>query len=42
MAMRRFTEEQIISILKKPDQRANSPDFPREMNVLDATIYKWI
>lgn len=42
MARRRFTEEQIIGILKKHEQGARVADLSREMNVSDATIYKWI
>jgi len=42
MARHRFTEEQIIGILKKHGQGAKVSDLSREMNVSDATIYKWI
>jgi len=42
MARHRFTEEQIIGILKKHEQGAKVSDLSREMNVSDATIYKWI
>lgn len=42
MAKHRFTEEQIIGVLKKHEQGAKVPDLSREMNVSDATIYKWI
>lgn len=39
---RRFTEEQIIGVLKRHEQGAKVSDLSREMNVSDATIYKWI
>ena len=42
MSKQRFTEEQIISIIKKHEQGAKVSDLSREMNVSDATIYKWI
>jgi putative transposase len=42
MAKHRFTEEQIINILKRHEQGAKVSDLSREMNVSDATIYKWI
>lgn len=42
MAKHRFTEEQIIGALKKHEQGAKVSDLSREMNVSDATIYKWI
>ena len=42
MARKRFTEEQIIGILKKHEQGAKVAELSREMNVSDATIYKWI
>ena len=42
MARHRFTEEQIIGILKKHEQGAKVSDLSREMNVSDATIYKWV
>jgi len=42
MARHRFTEEQIIGILKKHDAGAKVTDLAREMNVSDATIYKWV
>jgi putative transposase len=42
MARKRFTEEQIIGILKKHSQGARVPDLSREINVSETTIYKWI
>ena len=42
MAKHRSTEEQIISILKRHEQGVKVSDLSREMNVSDATIYKWI
>jgi putative transposase len=40
-ARKRFTEEQIVSILKKADQGASTQDLCREYNVSSATLYKW-
>jgi putative transposase len=42
MARKRFTEEQIIGIIKKHEQGAKVADLCREMNVSETTIYKWI
>lgn len=42
MARHRFTEEQIIGILKKHEQGAKVSDLSREINVSDAAIYRWI
>jgi len=42
MAKHRFTEEQIISILKRHEQGAKVSDLSREINVSDAAIYRWI
>jgi len=42
MSRKRFTEEQIIAILKKHEQGAKVADLSREMNVSDNTLYKWI
>ena len=39
---KRFTEEQIIGVLKRHEQGVKVSDLSREMNVSDATIYKWI
>jgi len=41
-ARKRFTEEQIIGVLKRHEQGVKVSDLSREMNVSDATIYKWI
>jgi len=42
MKGKRYTEEQIIGILKKHEQGAKVSDLSREMNVSDVTIYKRI
>ena len=42
MARKRFTEEQIIGILKKHQQGVKIADLSREINVSETTIYKWI
>ncbi|MBU1006522.1 MAG: transposase [Candidatus Omnitrophica bacterium] len=42
MARKRFTEEQIIGILKKHSQGAKISDLSREINISETTIYKWI
>ncbi len=43
MAVRkRFTEEQIIGIIKKHEQGVKIADLSREINVSETTIYKWI
>jgi putative transposase len=42
MARKRFTEEQIIGILKKHEQGVKISDLSREINVSETTIYKWI
>lgn len=42
MARKRFTEEQIIGILKKHEQGAKISDISREINISETTIYKWI
>jgi putative transposase len=42
MARKRFTEEQIIGILKKHEAGAKVADLSREINVSETTIYKWI
>jgi len=38
---KRFTEEQIIGVLKRLDGGARVIDISREINVSEATIYKW-
>ena len=42
MSRKRFTEEQIIALLKRHEQGAKVPDLSREVNVCEGTIYKWI
>jgi putative transposase len=42
MSRKRFTEEQIIGIIKKHEQGVKIADLGREMNVSETTIYKWI
>jgi putative transposase len=42
MARRRYTEEQVIALLKKHEQGVTVPDLAREINVSETTIYKWI
>jgi len=42
MARKRFTEEQIIAVLKRHEQGAKVTDLSREINISEATIYKWI
>jgi putative transposase len=37
----RFTEEQIISILKQHEAGRKVPELAREIGVSDATIYTW-
>jgi putative transposase len=42
MARRRFTEEQIISAVKRHEQGVKVSDLSRELNVSDAAIYRWV
>ena len=42
MPRKRFTEEQIIAILKRYEQGSKVSDLSREINISEATIYKWI
>jgi len=42
MARRRYTEEQVIALLKRHEQGVTVPDLAREINVSETTIYKWI
>jgi len=42
VARKRFTEEQIIGILKRHSQGAKISDLSREINISETTIYKWI
>jgi len=41
MSRKRFTEEQIIGLLKRHEQGARVSDLAREINVSENTIYKW-
>ena len=40
-ARKRFTEEQIIAVLKEADAGLKTADLCRKHNVSDATFYKW-
>ena len=41
MARKRFTEEQIIPIIKRHEAGAATQDLCREIGVSTATFYKW-
>lgn len=41
MPRKRFTEEQIIGILKQADAGMKTADLCREHGISDATFYKW-
>src|SRR5262249_1828803 len=41
MRASRFTEEQIIGILKKSDAGMKTADLCREQGISEATFYKW-
>ena len=41
MSNKRFTEEQIIPILKRHESGVSSQDLCREAGVSTATFYKW-
>jgi len=41
MKRKRFTEEQIISILKEHEAGARVPDLSRHHGVAENTIYRW-
>jgi putative transposase len=41
MSRRRFTEEQIIGLLKRHERGERVGDLARELNVSENTIYKW-
>ena len=41
MPRRRYTEEQIIGILKQADAGLKTLDLCREHGISDATFYKW-
>ncbi len=40
-AHKRFTEEQIIAVLKEADAGMKTSEICRKHNVSDATVYKW-
>jgi putative transposase len=40
-ARKRFSEEQIIGILKRLEGGIKIGDLSREVNISEATIYKW-
>ena len=42
MGRRRFSEEQVIALLKRHEQGVTVPDLAREINVSETTIYKWL
>jgi putative transposase len=42
MSRKRFTEEQIIALLKRHEAGVRVPELSREVNVCEGTIYKWI
>jgi len=41
MKRKRYTEEQIISILKEHEAGASVPDLARRYGVAENTIYRW-
>ena len=41
MSKKRYTEEQIIAVLKEADAGVKTTELCRKHNVSDATIYKW-
>lgn len=41
MARKRYTEEQIIAVLKEAQSGVSTADLCRKYGVSDATIYKW-
>ena len=41
MSKKRYTEEQIIAVLKEADAGVKTADLCRKHNISDATIYKW-
>ena len=40
-ARKRYTEEQIIAVLREADAGMKTSDLCRKHNVSDATFYKW-
>jgi putative transposase len=41
MKRKRYTEEQIISILKEHQAGASVPDLARRYGIVENTIYRW-
>ncbi len=41
MPRKRYTEEQIIAVIKEADAGVKTSELCRKHNVSDATIYKW-
>lgn len=41
MKRKRYTEEQIISILKEHEARASAADLSRRLGVAENSIYRW-
>ncbi len=41
MARKRYTEEQIIAVLKEAQAGVSIPELSRKHGVSDVTIYKW-
>jgi len=41
MARKRYTEEQIIAVLKEAQAGISIPELSRKHGVSDVTIYKW-
>jgi putative transposase len=41
MARKKYTEEQIIAMLKRHEAGAKAVELCREYNISDATFYKW-
>ena len=41
MKISRFTDSQIMAILKQNEARASVPDLCREHGISSASVYKW-